>query len=303
MSAALDRLLLSMIAEPGDAVLARVVADRGIAAVAAAVRGSSDDLRDIDPRWRRSGADLDPAAVLAAARADGLRWVVPGDAEWPTGLDDLGAVEPVGPGGGAPLGIWARGSGHLARLADRSVAVVGARACTTYGAEVAAELGADLADRGWTVVSGAAYGIDACAHRGALSLGQPSIAVLAGGVDIDYPQGHAALLRRIADDGVIVSEQPPGAPTRPHRFLARNRLIAALARGTVVVEAARRSGSLNTLRWADRLGRCSLAVPGPVVSQQSLGTHEALRDGVAVLVTGVDDVETELASVGWSVVG
>ncbi|EFQ83154.1 DNA protecting protein DprA [Aeromicrobium marinum DSM 15272] len=283
---ALDRLVLSLAAEPGDRGQRARVADRGLATVAAAVRAARA---------------VDEASVLAQADTLGLRWISPGHPEWPAQLDDLDQVDEPGLTGGAPWGLWVRGSGSLAELCRRSVAVVGARECTTYGAEVAAELGADLADRGWTVVSGAAFGIDACAHRGALALGRPTVAVLAGGADVDYPRAHAVLLGRIAETGLVVSEQPPRSTPQAHRFLARNRLIAALSQGTVVVEAARRSGSLNTLRWSDRLGRTSMAVPGPVVSQQSLGTHAAIREGQGVLVTDVDDIEHELGAVGWRV--
>jgi DNA processing protein len=148
------------------------------------------------------------------------------------------------------------------------------------------------------VVSGAAFGIDASAHRGALAMGRPTIAVLACDAATDYPRAHAALLSRVAESGLIVSEQPPGQVPTKARFLSRNRLIAGLAGGTVVVEARQRSGSLNTLHWADRLGRPTMAVPGPVTSQQSGGTHQAVRDGKAVLVTGGPDVLSELAGIG-----
>ena len=176
--------------------------------------------------------------------------------------------------------------------------MVGARDCTPYGAEAASEIAADAAAAGITVVSGAAFGIDASAHRGALAMGRATIAVLACDAATDYPRAHAALLSRIAESGLIVSEQPPGQVPTKARFLSRNRLIAGLAGGTVVVEARRRSGSLNTLHWADRLGRPTMAVPGPVTSQQSGGTHQAVRDGKAVLVTGGSDVLSELAGIG-----
>jgi DNA processing protein len=179
-------------------------------------------------------------------------------------------------------------------LVERSVSIVGARDCTAYGAEEAAEIAADAGSAGFTVVSGAAFGIDACAHRGALAMLTPTIAVLACDAATSYPRAHTALLQRIAEEGLVVSEQPPGrAPTKA-RFLARNRLIAALTVGTVVVEARRRSGALNTLAWADQLGRVTMAVPGPVTSQQSVGTHEAIRDGKAMLVAVGSDVVAAL---------
>jgi DNA processing protein len=154
---------------------------------------------------------------------------VPGDDEWPTALEDLGDR--------VPIALWVAGDGNLADAARRSVSVVGARACTAYGEHVAGELAAALGDRGWTVVSGGAYGIDAAAHRGALAVDAPTVAVLACGVDVPYPAAHDGLLRAIRTRGVVVSELPPGSRPTRRRFLDRNRVIAALGRGTVVVEA------------------------------------------------------------------
>jgi DNA processing protein len=191
--------------------------------------------------------------------------------------------------------LWVRGSGSLAELVESSVSIVGARDCTAYGAEQAAEIAADAGSAGFTVVSGAAFGIDACAHRGALAMLTPTIAVLACGAATSYPRAHAALLQRIAEEGLVVSEQRPGQVPTKARFLARNRVIAALTLGTVVVEARRRSGALNTLGWADQLGRVTMALPGPVTSQQSVGTHEAVRDGKAMLVGSGTDVVAALA--------
>ncbi|MFL6088694.1 MAG: DNA-processing protein DprA [Aeromicrobium sp.] len=248
------------------------------------------------PAWIQAAQRLDHELEQAqeAADAAGLRWVVPGDAEWPERLGDLDHASPVGGATGAPLGLWVRGAGRLRDLVEASVAVVGARDCTAYGAEQAAEIAADAVSAGFTVVSGAAFGIDACAHRGALAMVCSTVAVLACDAATSYPRAHAALLQRIADEGVVVSEQAPGrAPTKA-RFLARNRLIAGLTLGTVVVEARRRSGALNTLAWADQLGRVTMAVPGPVTSQQSVGTHEAIRDGKAILVASGSDVVAAL---------
>ncbi|MFZ0322963.1 MAG: DNA-processing protein DprA, partial [Actinomycetes bacterium] len=202
----------------------------------------------------------------------------------------------------APLALFVRGR-DLRRCVLRSAAVVGARAATAYGATVAGELGAGLADRGWSVVSGGAYGIDAAAHRGSLAAGGVTVAVLACGVDVAYPRGHVSLFERIAVDGVVVSELPPGCHPTRSRFLTRNRLIAALSRGTVVVEAAHRSGALNTAASARHLHRPVLGVPGPVTSPMSAGVHRLLRqyrEEVAV-VTGADDVVEELGPLGsWA---
>lgn len=251
-----------------------------------------DESISTDPLWCGRRRE-----VMAAAESAGLRWVVPGDPEWPAGVADLDHAEPIAGTGGAPLGLWLRGEGRLDELLGASVAIVGARACTTYGAEVAGDIAADCADVGVTVVSGAAFGIDAQAHRGALSVQGPTVAVLACGADLDYPRAHTALLHRVAETGVIVSEYPPRSPAQRHRFLARNRLIAAMTHGTVVVEAAVRSGSLNTMHWADQLGRTSMAVPGPVTSQASGGTHRAIRDGKAVMVRDGSDVVEEILGV------
>ena len=296
-----DRMALSLVVEPGEPRLRALLTDLEPGAVLDALRrGPSLSRGGVPAAWRERVRDIDKRADAALARAAqaGLRWIAPGDVGWPTSLDELDLADDRGGVAGAPLGLWVRGRGDLARVAARSVAVVGARDCTTYGAEVASELAADVADAGFTVVSGAAFGIDACAHRGALALGRPTVAVLAGGADVDYPRAHAALLSRIADDGLVISEQPPGQLPLKSQFLSRNRLIAALSLGTVVIEAAARSGSLNTLHWADQLGRSTMGVPGPVTSAMSMGVHEAVRGGEAVLVTSGQQVVEELSGLG-----
>lgn len=295
------RLALSLVVEPGDARLVALLQQHAPGEVLASVRG--DGGPSVPPAWVEAAprVERDLASARARAGAHELRWVVPGDAEWPTGLADLDHVEPLGGTTGAPLGLWLRGPGRLAELAAAGVAVVGARSCTAYGLDCAAEIAADVADQGGTVVSGAAFGIDAAAHRGALVQGRPTVAVLACGADVEYPRTHAALLQRIGHDGLVVSEQAPGQVPMRARFLSRNRIIAALAVGTVVVEAARRSGSLNTLHWADALGRVTMGVPGPVTSQQSAGVHQAVRDGRAVLVTSGREVLDAVAGVSADV--
>lgn len=292
-----DLLVLSVATEPLDATARDLVATHGVAAVAGACRGESG-APEVPATWVERVALGPVERLMDLGAAAGARWLTPASGGWPSALDDLAGLDDHG---AAPWGVWVRGHGPLE--VDRAVSVVGARACTTYGAEVAGDLGADLADRGWTVVSGAAFGIDACAHRGALAVAGRTVAVLACGVDVAYPQAHASLLDRIAEEGWIIAEHPPGSKPHRHRFLTRNRLIAALGAGTVVVEAAPRSGSLNTLRWADRLGRSSMAVPGSVLSQQSGGAHRAVREGEAVLVTSADDVAEELDGLGWSDTG
>lgn len=297
----IDRMALSLVVEPGDPRLPELMSMHEPGRVLAAVRdGRGLPGLSVPEAWAERAQDLDVrlAACRDRAASARLRWICPGDRDWPQRLDDLDHVEPLHASTGAPLGLWLRGAADLAELSEQAVAVVGARDCTTYGAECASDLGADLADAGWTVISGAAYGIDGCAHRGALAMGKPTVAVLACGADIDYPRAHASLLGTIAEDGLVISEQAPGQPPVKGRFLSRNRLIAGLSLGTVVVEAARRSGSLNTLHRADQLGRVTMALPGPVTSKASGGVHAAVRDGMAVLVTSGKDVLAELGGLG-----
>jgi DNA processing protein len=233
---------------------------------------------------------LDPEADLARAARQGIRFLCPGDSEWPTRLADLDRTGALNGRGGAPLGLWVRGVGRLDELCQRSVAVVGSRSATTYGASVAGGIAAALAAEQVSVVSGAAFGIDQAAHRGALAGRGPTVAVLACGVDRAYPAAHRDLLRYIADTGLVVAELAPGCAPTKLRFLARNRMIAALTLGTVVVEAALRSGALNTANWASQLNRTVMGVPGPVTSAPSQGVHELLRTRDAALVTRGSDV-------------
>ncbi|MER7814244.1 DNA-processing protein DprA [Streptomyces sp. NPDC096153] len=239
--------------------------------------------------YRTRAATASPERDLERVAELGGRFLCPGDPEWPGQLDDLGDARPVG--------LWVRGRPDLRIWALRSVAVVGARACTPYGAHVSGSLASGLAERGWVVVSGAAYGVDAAAHRGALSADGATVAVLACGVDAVYPRGHAELIRRVVEQGVVIAELPPGSHPTRSRFVLRNRVIAALSRGTVVVEAEYRSGSLATARAAERLGRFTMGVPGPVTSGLSAGVHELLRTG-AVLVTDADEVVELVGDIG-----
>lgn len=295
----------SCLVEPGDRVAGRVVASLGAwpalvetvesadSAHTAGVRAGHEaiahrigvgeqDWRDALVRWRpriRRQGVRDAAEVAARAR---VRLVTPADDAWPRAIDELGDH--------APLCLWARGRLDVLGSSVASVAVVGARAATGYGEHVAMELAAELAGRGVTIVSGAAYGIDGMAHRAALNAGGTTIALLAGGADRPYPAGHAQLIERIAASGAVVSEVPCGAAPTKWRFLQRNRLIAARADATVVVEAGWRSGSLNTAGHASALGRPLGAVPGPVTSATSAGCHRLLREFGAACVTRADDV-------------
>lgn len=297
----LARLRLSTIVEPGDARLPVLLEHHGAEGLLDAVRAGRLAGGHVVPEpWtmRTAEADARAQAAVERGRAAAMRWVCPGDPEWPDRLGDLDHGRPVNGVGGAPLGLWVRGPHDLAQLVESSVAVVGARDATTYGCDVAGDLAADLADAHVTVVSGAAYGIDSRAHRGALALDRPTIALLACGADIDYPRAHAAMLARIAETGLVVSEQLPGQTPTKGRFLTRNRLIAGIAVGTVVVEAARRSGALNTLGWAAGIGRISMGVPGPVTSRASVGVHQAMRAGQAIVVTNGEEVLEAIDPIG-----
>jgi DNA processing protein len=251
-------------------------------------------------------------ADLRRAERCGARLVVPEDDEWPAlplhALTVAVSSEPddhkqqpdrtLAPV--PPVALWARGPARLDELVERSVAIVGSRASTAYGEHVAGELGHQLGERGWTVVSGGAFGIDAAAHRGAMAAEAPTVAVLACGVDRPYPAAHGALFHRIAETGLLVSEWPPRCAPLRHRFLVRNRLIAALTRGTVVVEAAARSGAQATARRAQQLGRQVLVVPGPVTSAMSVGCHELLREEElgATLVASAAHVISAVGRIG-----
>ncbi|GAA4558571.1 DNA-processing protein DprA [Streptomyces collinus] len=289
----LARVLLTRVIEPGDEAGGRWVRELGVAEVVRRLGEGGAPLPGASgKRWVGMVARAQaarPRRDLEAARDAGVRFVSPGDAEWPGQLDDLGDAR--------PLGLWVRGRPSLRMWALRSVAVVGARACTEYGAHMAATLAAGLAEQGWVVVSGGAYGVDGAAHRGALGAGGATVAVLACGVDRPYPRGHTRLISRIAEQGLVIGELPPGDHPTPSRFILRNRVIAALTRGTVVVEAAHRSGSLVTARAAQRLGRHTMGVPGPATSGLSAGVHELLR-GEAVLVTDVADVVELVGDIG-----
>lgn len=287
---------LSRVAEPPCAELAALV--RGVGPVEAAERirrGAVDDelARHTEARREmdRAAADLD----LLARR--GGRLITPDGDEWPLLAFAAFGATAVKARGGPPMVLWAMGPERLDEVALRAAAVVGTRASTVYGEQVAADLAAGLAGHDVAVVSGGAYGIDGAAHRAALECEGSTVAVLAGGLDIPYPAGHSALLHRIGQQGLLVTEYPPGVRPARHRFLTRNRLVAAVAGAAVVVEAGLRSGAANTAAWARALGRVVAAVPGPVTSSASAGCHALLRNG-AELVTRADDVVELVGRIG-----
>jgi len=274
-------IALAHCVEPGDESMGQLVGRLGPVAAVDEIAVGSARVRHAEGLAARLAA-FDQDVAEARAASCGSRIVTRLDREWPSQLDALG--------GRAPMALWVCGAADLRLLALRSVAVVGARACTPYGEEIARNWAADLAAERWCVISGAAFGIDAAAHRGALAGRGTTIAVVAGGVDVAYPTAHASLLARIADEGLVVSETPPGESVRRQRFLTRNRLIAGLGRATLVVEAAVRSGTTATARAAWALNRPVLAVPGPVTSAASAGCHRMIRDGEAMLVADVADL-------------
>jgi len=299
------RATWSGIAEPGDGPAGLLVRTLGavealrtvltaptVEGLAARLRGAAevdvdeDQVRQALDRWRPR---LDPASIVQAMRQAvrvDARLLVPTDLRWPAGVDDLAEH--------APIALWVRGTDAALAALPRSISLVGARAATGYGEHVTMEASAGLVDRGYAIVSGAAYGIDGMAHRSALASHGQTIAFLAGGVDRFYPSGHDQLLTRIVAEGAVISELPCGQAPTKWRFLLRNRLIAAASRATVVLEAGWRSGSLNTAAHASTLGRPLGAVPGPVTSAASAGCHRLIRDFTAVLVTNPDEM-AELA--------
>lgn len=300
----LARATLTYLAEPGDPALGALLEICEPTEVVAAIK--ADRLPPIIDRragpltaqratmtramrrWRLRLPDL--PSDIGATCGNGTRLVCPPDPEWPRQLDELGLAR--------PYALWLSGSADLRSACERSVSMVGSRAASGYGAHVAAEIAADLAERGWTIVSGGAYGIDAAVHRGVLAIGGTTMAVLACGVDHAYPTGHADLFGAIAADGLVVSEWPPGSHPTRLRFLIRNRVIAALTSGTVIVEAGERSGALNTARHAAELQRPLMAVPGPVTSAQSAGCHRIIREWGGALVTSAADVVDMLGPLG-----
>jgi len=300
----LARATLSCLAEPGDCLLGALLRDREPAEVVAAIGAgrlpsvTGNGVPDHDARavtralrrWAARSAAIPNRSDLAKWQRQGIRLICPGEPEWPTQLDALADA--------APYALWLRGIADLRYCCLNSVSVVGSRAATAYGAHVSTEMAAALGQRGWAVVSGGAYGIDDRAHRGALAAEGQTIAVLACGVDWPYPAGNADLFDAIAAHGALVSEWPPGRRPTRHGFLIRNRVIAALTRGTVVVEAGLRSGALSTARHARDLCRPLMAVPGPVTSPASAGCHEIIREWGAVCVTSADQVLEQVGAAG-----
>jgi DNA processing protein len=302
------RAALTWLAEPGNRAVWTLVQESGApAALDVLLSGDIPDKRlRASVSARLAAGDPRRMAEISLRRAErlGARLVVPSDEEWPRRVTDLARLELDAAGRinvdiRPPLCFWVRGAWPLGETLDRSVAIVGARAATAYGIHVTTDLAYNVGLDGWTVLSGGAFGIDAAAHRGALAAGTRTVTVLACGVDRPYPIGNSALFDQIVETGLLVSEWPIGAEPLRHRFLIRNRVIAAATAGTVVVEAAARSGATQTMSRVLALGRPAMVVPGPVTSAMSVGCHEILRSSPdARVVTSAAEVLEEIGRIG-----
>lgn len=283
---------LARVAEPPCAAVIALVDDIGPVEAAAAIRrrtvpGGHEAVLAATAARSESDCAVDD---LDAAERVGARLVTRADQEWPAwSLLALGQADTAARGG-EPLALWVRGPARLDDLAAASVALIGSRAASSYGEHVTQTLASGLSAQGFAVLSGGAFGIDGAAHRAVVAAGGVTAAVMACGIDRDYPASHSSLLSAIARTGAVISEYPPGTTAAKHRFLTRNRLVAAMSGATVVVEAGRRSGAANTAAWARKLGRPLGAVPGPVTSATSVGCHRMIADELAVLVSDVASV-------------
>jgi DNA processing protein len=291
---------LSRVAEPPSTGVARLVDALGVEEAARAIRSRSVPpahhgvLRSTAARSETNRAAED----LVTVERFGGRLLTPDDDEWPGWALHALQTADTAARGGPPLALWVRGPARLSDVADAAVSVVGSRAATAYGTRMASMVAGGAVERGRAVVSGGAYGIDGAAHRRSLADGGTTVAVLACGLDIDYPTDHSALFAEIGRTGAVVSEYAPGTSAARHRFLARNRLVVALSAAVVVVEAGRRSGANNTAAWARIVGRPLGAVPGPATSAMSVGCHALISDGYAQLVDSPAAVERLVAPDG-----
>ena len=285
------RVTLSYASEPGDEITTAMIARHGTADTLDAITAASlPALRGIDhaatlawqERLARRLPDRSASGILEACLQHGIRVVIPDDPDWPSQLEDLP---------NPPVAIYVRGDlSFLGRRLDSIVTITGCRAESGYGQFVTQETVQGLAADGFTIVSGIAYGIEESAQQAALANGDRSVGFLAGGLDRPYPSGLHELTERIAAQGALVSELPPGTTPTRWRFLQRGRLLAAASTATIVVEAGARSGALHVAAHAARLGRDVAAFPGPVTSSNSAGTNLLIADGVATLVTQAEDI-------------
>ena len=222
--------------------------------------------------------NADSSEILERIEKSNIDFLTPADPTWPEQVDELAAP---------PIALTVKGDSSIFALP--SLAIVGTRNPTPYGMRIASDFAAGFVDREWAIVSGGAYGIDTHAHKGAVIAEGVTIAIVATGLDINYPAGNSRLFEQILENGAIVSEVMPGVHAIPARFLTRNRLIASLSKATLVVEAAFRSGSLRTARDAAELMRPVMAIPGPINSPTSEGCHRLIGERAAEIVTSVPD--------------
>ena len=272
-----QRLALFSAIEGGTSFWTREITDRGVQSVFERLKTDGYDTIKHAAIIERV-KQFESAPTFQAIEKAGAHFLIPGDADWPLRVDELDSP---------PIGLIVKGNHEV--LSNPSLAIVGTRNPTPYGTRIAGDFAAGFVDREWDIVSGGAYGIDSAAHRGALVAEGRTIAVIASGIDLHYPAGNSRLFDEICENGAIVSEVMPGVPAMPHRFLTRNRLIAALSQATLVVEAAFRSGSLRTARDAAELMRPVMAIPGPISSPSSEGCHRLIGERAAELVTSVAD--------------
>jgi DNA processing protein len=273
----IQRLALFSAIEAGNSYWARQVAEFGIAMVYEHLALGLYDATKYGAITQAISAFNADESLAAIAQSGGV-FITPEDLGWPMRVNQLAIP---------PLGLIVKGD--ISILNNPSLAIVGTRNPTPYGVRLAGDFAAGFVDRQWDIISGGAYGIDTAAHRGALVAEGRTIAVIASGIDVQYPAGNARLFDEICESGAIISEVMPGVTAMPHRFLIRNRLIAALSLSTLVVEAAFRSGSLRTARDAAELLRPVMAIPGPISSPSSEGCHRLIGERAAELVTSVAD--------------
>ena len=271
-----QRMALSFALEPGHQYWSRQIAEFGVRTIYEHLYLGVYDHEKF-ARVISKVKEFNCDEALHAAHEASSLYITPSDPLWPVQLNDLDAP---------PIGMYVKG--NVEALKNRSIAIVGSRNPTPYGTRIAGDFAAGFVDREWDIVSGGAYGIDSAAHRGALVAEGRTIAVIASGIDTPYPSGNSRLFDEICENGAIITEVAPGVPALPHRFLTRNRIIAALSQSTLVVEAAFRSGSLRTARDAAQLLRPVMAIPGQINSPSSEGCHRLICERSAELVTSVD---------------
>jgi DNA protecting protein DprA len=271
------RATLFSVIEGGQAFWSSEISTKGALAVyEKLLRGGYDSIKY--EKLINSLRSISGDQVLSEIDKHQARLITPLDQDWPVQVNDLAAP---------PIGLIIKG--NISALHQRSLAIVGTRNPTSYGARIAGDFAAGFADREWAIVSGGAYGIDSYAHKGALIAEGVTVAVIASGIDINYPAGNTRLFAEICESGVMVTESMPGQRALPHRFLTRNRLIASISKATLVVEAAFRSGSLRTARDAAEMFRPVMAIPGPINSPTSEGCHRLIGERAAEIVTSVAD--------------